>query len=216
MDKTPAGQLLSMRVQAHPWHGIPPHPDGTNLVNAFIEIVPADTVKYEIDKESGHLKIDRIQRFSSLCPTLYGFIPRTYCGTEVGTRCRARTNSPEKISGDGDPMDICVLTERTVAHGGFLCRAKVVGGLRMIDGSEADDKIVAVLEDDLAYGKFDDIAECPAGLIERLSHYFLSYKQFPVDPARKVRIAEVYGRDEALETIRLSITDYQGKFTPTG
>lgn len=123
-----------------------------------------------------------------------------------------RTEVSEQIVGDGDPMDICVLTERTVAHGGFLCRAKVVGGLRMIDGNEVDDKIIGVLEDDLAYGKFNDVMDCPPGLIERLRHYFLSYKQLPVDPSRRVRIAEVYGREEALETIRQGMSDYAEKF----
>ncbi len=124
----------------------------------------------ELDKPSGHLRIDRPQRFSSQSPTLYGFIPQTYCGKRVGQRCSERIGKAG-IRGDGDPMDICVLTEKSIAHGNFLLRARPIGGLRMLDGEEADDKIVAVLERDMAYGDLRDIAECPKGLIERLRHY---------------------------------------------
>src|SRR5467141_1634864 len=95
------------------------------------------------------------------------------------------------IRGDGDPMDICILTEKSMAHANFFLRARPIGGLRMIDGEEADDKIVAVLERDMAYGDLRDIADAPQGVIERLRHYFLTYKQMPGEPARTVRIAEV-------------------------
>ena len=202
--------LLATLFQAHPWHGVPSG-DPDDVVNAYIEIVPSDVVKYELDKPSGHLRIDRPQRYSSLAPSLYGFIPQTYCGERVAARCAERTGIPG-MRGDGDPMDICVLTEKNNAHGGFLLRARPVGGLRMVDSDEADDKVVAVLENDLVFGAMEDVSEVPAGLVDRLRHYFLSYKQIPGQGPRKVRIAEVYGRAEAVEAIRRSIDDYREKF----
>ena len=193
---------------AHPWHGVPPETSTPGIFNAYVEIVPTDTVKYELDKASGHLKLDRPQRFSSLCPTLYGFIPQTYCGPRVAERCEERSGD-RNMEGDGDPLDICVLTEKTVAHGGIFIRARPIGGLRMIDGNQADDKIIAVLDADVVYGQFKDLSDAPQGLIERLRHYFLSYKKIPGDPAEQVRIAEIYDRAEALETIARSVLDYR-------
>ena len=203
-------ELLPTLFQAHPWHGVTPGDPG-GFVNAYIEIVPSDVVKYELDKPSGHLRIDRPQRYSSLAPSLYGFIPQTYCGDRVAARCAERTGG-SGIHGDRDPMDICVLTEKGNAHGGFLLRARPVGGLRMLDGDEADDKVLAVLENDLVFGAMEDVAQVPGGLVDRLRHYFLSYKQIPGAGPRKVQIAEVYGRAEAVEVIRRSIDDYREKF----
>ena len=203
-------ELLATLFQAHPWHGIGPGDPG-GVVNAYIEIVPSDVVKYELDKPSGQLRIDRPQRFSSLPPCLYGFIPQTYCGERVAARSAERTGSAG-IRGDRDPMDICVLTEKNNAHGGFLLRARPVGGLRMVDSDEADDKVLAVLENDLVFGAMEDVSQVPAGLVDRLRHYFLSYKQIPGQGPRKVRIAEVYGRGEAVEAIRRSVDDYREKF----
>ena len=216
--------------QVHPWHGVTPGPNTPGLVNAYIEIVPTDAVKYELDKVSGHLRVDRPQRFSSLCPTLYGFIPQTFCGRDVAELCEQRTGRTG-IEGDKDPMDICVLSEKTFAHGSFFLNARpignqwyeedaslsgpsriAIGGLRMIDGQQADDKIVAVLEDDLAYGRIAEIADVPPGLIERLKHYFLSYKQLPSDTKKKVEIVQAYDRAEALEVIARSLRDYEREF----
>ena len=148
---------------------------------------------------------------SSQPPTLYGFVPQTYCGVRVGKRCSERTGVAN-VRGDGDPMDVCVLTEKTMAHANFFLRARPIGGLRVMDGDEADDKVVAVLEGDLAYGDLRDIADAPKGLIERLRHYFLTYKQMPGERARTVRIAEVYDRVEAVEVLRRSIDDYRESF----
>ena len=198
-------------LQAHPWHGISPGKNAPQSVNVFIEIVPTDVVKYELDKESGHLKIDRPQRFSSLCPAPYGFIPQTFCGREVGLLCSPRAGL-EEINGDGDPMDICVLTEKSLAHGNCLMTARPIGGLLMIDGHEADDKIIAVLESDLAYGHFQDISDCPKSLVDRLRHYFLSYKQLPQEAPRRVEIIEVYNRDAAMEVIAASLRDYRNQY----
>lgn len=211
-------RLLPLMFQAHPWHGVPAKPEGaatTGSINAYIEFVPMDTVKYELDKASGHLKVDRPQRFSSLCPTLYGFVPQTYCGEAIGERARSRTKQPV-VLGDEDPLDICVITERTFAQGAFLLRARPLGGFRLIDKDRADDKIIAVLEDDGAYGHFRDLSECPAPLIERLRHYFLTYKRGPggggATVEQPIDIAETYGAEEAREVIRLSEVDYVTKF----
>jgi inorganic pyrophosphatase len=197
--------------QAHPWHGVSPGTHTPAVINAYIEIVPTDPVKYELDKATGHLRVDRPQRFSSMCPTLYGFIPRTYCGREVAELTQQRT-ARSGIEGDKDPMDICVLSEKTFAHGSFFLRARPIGGLRMIDGSQADDKIIAVLEDDLAYGRIHEIDDVPAGLVDRLKHYFLSYKQLPGDEPKKVEITHVYDRTEALDVIARSLRDYNNEF----
>ena len=211
-DEKGLERLLALMFQAHPWHGVPAGDGAPEVVNAYIEIVPTDAVKYELDKASGHLRLDRPQRFSSFPPTLYGFIPQTFCGDRVAELSRGFVGGGGQVRGDGDPMDICVLTERPAAHANFLVRAKPVGGLRMIDGEEADDKIIAVLEKDVAYGHVEDIKEMPKGLIERLQHYFLTYKQLPQESPRRVEIADVYDRDAALETIRRSFEDYRARY----
>ncbi|MDB2363920.1 inorganic pyrophosphatase [Flavobacteriales bacterium] len=198
--------------QAHPWHGIKADSNSGD-VHAFIEIVPSDTVKYEVDKESGYLMIDRPQKFSNIVPALYGFVPQTYCYKEVGSYCSEMTGR-EGIVGDEDPLDICVLTERDVTHGNILVNAKVIGGFRMIDGGEADDKIIAVLAEDQIYN-YDDISEVPGALLKRLKHYFLTYKIDPskMDEKPDIEIAATYGRDEALEVIKRSKVDYATNYT---
>jgi inorganic pyrophosphatase len=211
MSEDPTKRPSARLFQAHPWHGLTPGNDAPEMVNAYIEIVPTDAVKYELDKESGHLHVDRPQRFSSMCPSLYGFIPQTFCGDEVAKLCAERTGAVD-IKGDRDPMDICVLTEKTFAQGNFFLNAKPIGGLRMIDGEQADDKIISILESDLAYGHIRDIGECPKALVDRLKHYFLSYKQLPGDAPRRVEIVEVYDAEEALDVIRRSLIDYRNNF----
>jgi inorganic pyrophosphatase len=205
--------LFNLIFQAHPWHGVTPGVGAPDNVSVFVEIVPTDVVKYELDKQSGHLRLDRPHRFSSLSPTPYGFIPQTYCGDLVGELCSIRTGTPG-IKGDGDPMDICVLTEKTMAHGDFFVNARPIGGLRMIDGNAADDKIIAVLEADLVFGGIQNITEIPGSLVDRLQHYFLTYKQLPNEAPRRVEITDVYDRSEAMEVIRRSIADYRAKFGP--
>jgi inorganic pyrophosphatase len=209
-EKSDLHKLFKL-FQAHPWHGVTPGADAPETINAYIEIVPTDAVKYELDKQSGHLRVDRPQRFSSMCPSLYGFIPQSYCGEQVAQLCADRTGT-SGIQGDGDPMDICVLTEKTFAQGNFFLHAEPIGGLRMIDGQQADDKIISVLQADLAYGHIKDISECPKALIDRLKHYFLSYKQLPGDAPRRVEIVDVYDRGEALDVIKRSFRDYLAKF----
>jgi inorganic pyrophosphatase len=147
----PLWQRLGLLFKAHPWHGVPIGEDAPAIVTAYIEIVPTDTVKYEIDKITGYLKVDRPQKFSNVCPTLYGLIPQTLCAEQVGALCAERTGRPG-IMGDGDPLDICVLTEKTIPCGDILLRAIPIGGLRTIDSHAADDKIIAVMQHDAMYG----------------------------------------------------------------
>lgn len=198
------------QFRAHPWHGVPIGDDAPETVTCYIEIVPTDTVKFEIDKASGILRVDRPQKFSNHCPSLYGFIPQTFCGDGVGALCAKSIRSKRKIRGDGDPMDICVLTERTILHGDLLVRARPIGGFKLVDRAEADDKIIAVLEGDGMYANITDIREVPIAIIDRLKHYFLTYKQIPgTKKAPPVEVASVYGRSGAYTAIRQSIIDYR-------
>jgi len=192
---------------AHPWHGIPAGENAPEVLNVFVEMVPTDTVKYEIDKYTGHMKLDRPQKFSNICPSLYGFVPQTICREEVAKFTMERTGE-RNIEGDNDPLDICVLTERPINHGSLIVSAIPIGGFRLFDGGEADDKIIAVLENDAAYSKYTELSEVPTAIVDRLRHYFLTYKQSPDSDYAPIKISHIYGRDEAHEVIRRSMVDY--------
>ena len=194
--------------KSHPWHGISLGDNVPDEVRAFIEIVPTDTVKYEVDKESGYLSLDRPQKFSNIVPSLYGFLPRTYCSVrmaELTNTALARYD----IEGDGDPLDICVLTEKDVTHGYIIVRARPIGGLRLLDHNQADDKIVAVLKNDAVYGLYNDIEELPLNITRRLIHYFTTYKDIPGETKRRMQFISIYGADVAKDVIRRSMEDYQ-------
>lgn len=203
-------KMLGLRYKSHPWHGIPIGELAPEVVTAFIEITPTDTVKYEIDKRSGYLKVDRPQKFSNVVPALYGFIPQTYCKQQTGEFCMEKSGR-SGIIGDDDPLDICVLTEREITHGDLIVKAIPIGGLRLIDNKEADDKIIAVLQQDEVYGVWKNIEELPPAVVNRLRHYFLTYKQLPGSQPT-VEITDVYGREEAWEVIRASQLDYRDAF----
>jgi inorganic pyrophosphatase len=211
MKSEPLWTLLGLLFRAHPWHGVAIGPDAPGIVTAYIEIVPTDTVKYELDKVTGLLKIDRPQRYSNICPTLYGLIPQTYCAERVGQHCGQRTGRAG-IRGDGDPLDICVLTEKMILRGDILLRARPIGGLRLLDGSQADDKIIAVMEGDAVYGGWRRLDDCPQPLVERLKHYFLTYKDTPDAPSRRCEFAESYDAEEARQVIALCQADYNAHF----
>lgn len=196
--------------KAHPWHGISPGQDAPEVVNVFVEIVPSDTIKYEIDKETGYLKVDRPQQFSNIIPALYGFIPRTYCYDEI-EKLAYESGATDVTRGDLDPLDICVLSSHNIHAGGMLMEAIPIGGFKMIDRGEADDKIVAVMKGDHAFGHFRDITELPVAEVKRLMHYFLTYKNLPDEPA-KCRIHEVYNADAAKKVILAAQKDYADKF----
>lgn len=207
----PFQRLLGLMFKAHPWHGVSIGADAPEIVTAYIEIVPTDTVKYEVDKSSGFLKVDRPQRFSNYCPVYYGLIPQTYSGERVAGIFAKRARRKGMI-GDGDPLDICVLSEKSIPHSDILLTALPIGGLSLADGGEADDKIIAVMRDDAVYGHFTDIAQCPDLLLDRLRHYFLTYKSAPGTTQHKVEITGLYGRKEALNVIRAGHADYRQKY----
>ena len=202
--------MITNKYKLHPWHGINIGPGAPDLVTAYIEITPSDTVKYEMDKVSGILKVDRPQLYSNVVPALYGFIPQTYCKEEVAALCMKQTGLVD-MEGDGDPLDILVLTEHRIVHGDILVQAIPIGGLKMIDNKEADDKIIAVLKQDGTYTKWNDLFELPESIITRLKHYFLTYKLAP-GATQPIEIPLVYGRKEALEVIEASRRDYEKYF----
>ncbi|CAN5514596.1 inorganic pyrophosphatase [soil metagenome] len=193
--------------KAHPWHGIPIGENVPQEVTVFIEIVPRDTVKYEVDKETGYLKIDRPQQYSNVVPANYGFIPQTYCAETIANRAREHSNKIEISGGDGDPLDILVLTEHYIPRGDIILKARPIGGFCLIDGGEADDKIIAVLKGDKVFEQYEEISELPKGILERFEHYFLTYKSLPDEPNKCV-IAYSYGREDSYDVIRAAIADY--------
>lgn len=206
----PIGRLMGLRYKSHPWHGVDIGDDVPEIITTFIEMVPTDTVKYEVDKKSGYLKIDRPQKYSNSVPALYGFIPQTFSGDLVAELANEKTSRTD-ITGDSDPVDICILTEKDISHGDILVRARPIGGFRMIDGNQADDKIIAVMNNDAMYEGFHDISEVPPRVVERLKHYFLTYKDLPGNPSN-CEITHTYGKEEAHDIIIRSIEDYKKKF----
>lgn len=203
-------EAMNQRYVAHPWHGINAGENQPDIINAFIEIIPSDAIKYEVDKDSGYIMVDRPQKFSNHMPCLYGFVPQTYCDKEVAAFCAEKTGKND-IVGDGDPLDICVVTERAVGRGNILAESIPVGGFRMIDGGEADDKIVAVLKGDQAYGHITDITDLPQMVVDRIKHFFLTYKDLGGN-AKNVEITHTYGSAEAKEVIKRSINDYKANY----
>jgi inorganic pyrophosphatase len=189
------------RWRPHPWHGLSAGPDPPNIVHAYIEITPFDHIKYEVDKETGYLRVNRPQRGSSLPPSLYGFIPQTFCADRV------KALSSIAAQGDHDPLDICVLSERSISRSEVILNARVIGGLHMIDQGEADDKIVAVLENDTIWGEAKDISDIPKIFIERLRHYFLTYKLVPGMPSN-TSVEKIYDAKYARKVITASMEDY--------
>jgi len=208
----PILRLMGLRYKSHPWHGIDIGKEAPGVVTCFIEMVPSDTVKYEVDKVSGYLRLDRPQKYSNVVPALYGFLPLTYSGDKVAEFCREKTGR-DSIIGDNDPIDICVLTEKEITHGNILVRARPIGGFRMLDGKEADDKLIGVLYNDAMYAQYNDISDLPEVVTNRLKHYFLTYKDLPGNVA-DVEITHTYGADEAIEVINRSLEDYRKKFEP--
>ncbi len=199
------GKRVFSQWRPHPWHGLSAGADAPARVMAYIEITPFDLVKYEVDSGTGYLKVQRMQISSSLPPTLYGFIPRTYCGERVGTLC------PKTAEGDGDPLDICVVSGIPISRAEVILEAVVLGGLQTIDHGKADDKIIAVLAKDMYWGSVDDISHLPGNLIDRLQHYFATYKMVAKGDS-PVSVEAVYGRDHAIKVIEAAIQDYQEAF----
>lgn len=192
--------------KSHPWHGIPIGDNVPEEVTVFIEIVPRDTVKYEADKETGYLKIDRPQQYSNVVPANYGFVPQTYCDERVANLARAKSGKEIK-QGDGDPLDILVLTEHHIPRGDIILKATPIGGFCLIDDGEADDKIIAILKGDKVFQQYGEVTELPKGILERFEHYFLTYKNLPGE-SNRCEIAFSYGREESFEVIKAAMADY--------
>lgn len=205
-EKEQAGQFHSWRP--HPWHGLMPGLNPPLEVRAYIEITPFDLVKYEVDKESGYTIVDRPQRTSAAPPVLYGFIPQTYCDERV------RRLTPGAKRADRDPLDICVISERQIERGDILLNSRVIGGIQMIDGGEADDKIIAVLRNDNIWSEAHDIGDLPHVMIQRLQHYFSTYKM-GLNMTSGVEITATYGRDHAAKVVSAAILDYEDVFGPS-
>lgn len=190
----------------HPWHGLEVGTNPPEILTAYIELTPFDTVKYEVDKKTGYLRVDRPQRTTSRPPHLYGFVPRTFCGERVSKL------SPKSKVGDKDPLDICVISERPINHADILLEARVVGGLQMVDSGEADDKIIAVLANDYLYGSANDISDLPDVSIERLRHYFKTYKMTGDKSPEDICVEVTYGRDHAFKVVEAAIADYEDEY----
>src|SRR5262252_7447237 len=126
-DRDRFWQFMHLMFKAHPWHGVPIGDAWPEVINAYIEIVPTDTVKYEMDKASGILKIDRPLRCSNICPAPYGLVPHTYCGDRVSCLLSRRSGRPG-ISGDGVSLDVSTPTEKAISHGDILLQAIPIGG----------------------------------------------------------------------------------------
>ncbi|MFW5713572.1 MAG: inorganic pyrophosphatase [Brevefilum sp.] len=193
------------RWRPHPWHGLEVGPEPPNRVYAYIEMTSFDFIKYEVDKVTGYLYVDRPQRTSSLTPSLYGFIPRTYCDERV------RELSEGASRGDGDPLDICVVSERPINRSEIFLNAIVVGVIQLLDHEEADDKIVAVLENDHIYGHIHSIDNLPDVIVERLKHYFRTYKMIEGEE-HTIEIIGTYGPEKAKKIIQAAIKDYNDAF----
>ena len=177
-------------MNLHPWHEVSIGKRVPEVVNGIIEIPKNHRAKYELDKESGMLKLDRVLYSSINYPANYGFIPKTYCD-------------------DGDPLDILVMSQIEIVP---MCivEAKVIGVMSMIDGDEQDDKIIAVAENDMSVNHYNDISELPEHHIRELRSFFEDYKKLEHSP--DVIVEHFKGKEEAKEVIQRSIEDYIKKY----
>src|SRR6201986_1295244 len=174
---------------SHPWHGVPYGNAAPRLVNAIIEIPQGARAKYEIDKESGLLKLDRVIYSSFYYPVNYGFIPQTY-------------------GDDKDPLDILVISSLPVVP---LClmEAKVMGVMQMVDSGDADDKIIAVAANDPGVNHYNNIEELPKHFFDELRHFFEEYKKLE---NKTVGVEEFGDKAAALRMIQDAMAAYKTSF----
>jgi len=176
-------------MNKNPWHDVAFGDNAPGIVNGIIEIPKGSRAKYELDKDSGMLMLDRVLFSSVYYPANYGFIPKTYCD-------------------DKDPLDILIISQIDIVP---LCivSAKVIGVMRMIDGGEADDKIIAVAEGDPSVNHINDITELPQHFISELRNFFEDYKKLE---NKTVVVEEFQSKELAEEIVRKAIEDYKSKF----
>lgn len=176
---------------SHPWHDLAIGEEAPGIVNAVIEIPRGSKVKYELDKDTGMLFVDRILYSSVVYPHNYGFIPRTLCE-------------------DNDPIDILVLMQEPVQPMCFL-RAKPIGLMPMLDQGEQDDKIIAVHADDPEFSGYTDISQIPKHRLLEIKRFFEDYKK---NEHKEVKVEEILGADAAREAISAAIQMYNDEYTP--
>jgi inorganic pyrophosphatase len=176
-------------MNANPWHDVAFGEDAPNIVNGIIEIPKGSRAKYELDKDSGMIKLDRVLYSSVYYPANYGFIPRTYCD-------------------DNDPLDILIICQIDIVPM-CLVEAKVIGVMRMIDGGEADDKIIAVAAGDPSLNHINDISELPQHFISEMRNFFEDYKKLE---NKTVIVEEFQDNVVAKEIVKKAIQDYNEKF----
>ena len=170
----------------NPWHNVEIGDEALITVNSIIEIPKGSKAKYELDKKTGLLKLDRVLYSSVYYPANYGFIPRT-------------------LGDDKDPLDILVLSQVDIQP---LCivRAKVIGVMRMIDAGEADDKLIAVADDDMSVNHITTIAELPQHFHSELKHFFEEYKTLE---NKTVLVEDFQDVDIAIEILSKAVNDYK-------
>lgn len=173
----------------HPWHDVTVGKGSPDVVNAITEIPKGNRVKYELDKESGMLVMDRILYSPVFYPANYGFIPQTFCD-------------------DGDPLDILILTSFEIVPM-CLVKSRVIGVMKMIDGGEMDDKVIAVPEDDITMGHVNELDDLPGHSLDEIRVFFEDYKKLE---KKEVKIEGFFGREKAIEIVEQSIIDYKKKF----
>ena len=173
----------------NPWHDVKIGPEAPEVVNCIIEIPKNTRAKYELDKDTGLLKLDRVLYSSIYYPANYGFIPQTYCD-------------------DDDPLDIVVLSQISI-HPMCILSAKVIGVMRMLDGGEMDDKIIAVAQNDMSVNHIDDVSELPRHFFRELQNFFEDYKKLE---NKTVKVENFQKKETAIEVVKQSIIDYQRIF----
>lgn len=191
----------------HPWHGLDVGANSPNVVNVYLEITPFDSMKYEVDKITGYLRIDRPQVGSSLPPCSYGFIPRTYSGDRVAAI--SKTGKP----GDEDPIDVFLFSEPPISRAEIVVAARILGGICMLDEGQVDDKLIGVLENDPVWSDAQEVTDLPEGMIARIRHYLSTYK-LTSETESRVRLKEAYGAAHARQIVEAGMADYVERYGP--
>ena len=199
----PLWKLLGVLFKPHPWHGISPGDKAPSLLQCFVEVVPSDTLKYEIDKVSGYLRIDRPQKYSNICPALYGFVPQTYCGDSVAAFSSEKTG--RTLAGDGDPLDILVLMD-SPAHVGCLIEVRIIGVIiaDQTDGAkkETNDRLLGVAVHSYQHDHVNSMDDLSKTLLSQLEQFFVSYNK---QRGKKFKITGTGGPKKAISFLKKGI-----------